>query len=100
MLLRAAEPVALPVMRWSTEDEMAQVGRNVVEQERLTGEMPTGAAWLQWLDYRYASDAARTDPWGSIYQLKVWKDSVWIVSAGPDRIRATADDFHVSTPRG
>ena len=100
MLLKAAEPVALPIMRWSTEEEMAQVGRNVVDQERLTGAMPTGEAWLQWLDYRYANTDARTDPWGSIYQLKVWKDSIWIVSAGPDRILATGDDFHVTTPRG
>jgi len=100
MLLKAAEPVTLPIIRWSTEEEMAQVGRNVVDQERLTGKMPRGADWLKWLEVRYASDEARTDPWGSIYQLEVWKDSVWIVSAGPDRIRATDDDFHVTTPRG
>jgi hypothetical protein len=100
MLFKVAEPVVLPIMKWDTEEEMAQVGRNVVDQERLTGVMPTGAAWLPWLLSRYATPEARTDPWGTLYQLKVWKDSVWIISAGPDRVRSTADDFHVTTPRG
>jgi hypothetical protein len=100
MLMKAAQPVVLPIVKWSTEEEMAQVGRNVVDQERLTGVMPTGAAWLSWLEYRYADKAARTDPWDSTYELKVWKDSIWILSYGPDRTRETDDDFHVVTPRG
>jgi hypothetical protein len=99
MLLDVAEPVVLPVMRWSTEEEMATVGRNAVERERLTGQLPAGEAWLSWLQFRYASDEARTDPWGSTYQLEVSKDSVWTLSYGPDRIRGTPDDFRVSTPR-
>jgi hypothetical protein len=99
MLLDVAEPVVLPVMRWSTEEEMATVGRNAVERERLTGELPIGEAWLGWLQFRYASDEARMDPWGSTYQLEVSKDSVWTLSYGPDRTRGTTDDFRVSTPR-
>jgi len=99
MVMDVAEPVVLPVMRWSMEDEMATVGRNAVDHERLTGELPGGAGWLQWLEYRYVSDDARTDPWGSVYQLEASKDSVWTVSYGPDRTRGTADDIRVSTPR-
>jgi hypothetical protein len=100
LLLDAAEPLVLPVMRWNTEEEMATVGRNAVERERLTGVLPVGTAWLDWLQYRYMSDESRTDPWGSAYQLEVAKDSVWTLSYGPDRIRGTSDDFRVSTPRG
>lgn len=99
ILMDVAEPVILPVMRWSMEEEMATVGRNAVDHERLTGELPTGSDWLEWLDYRYVSDESRTDPWGSPYQLEASQDSVWTLSYGPDKIRGTADDYRVSTPR-
>lgn len=100
MLVDVAEPVIVPVKRWSTEEEMRQVARNVVEHERLTGEMPSGARWLEWLDYRYSGDEIKRDPWGSVYQLEVSRDSVRIVSLGKDRIRGTDDDFSVTAPRG
>ena len=99
IVLTAAQPIAVPLARWSTEEEMAQVARNVVDQERLTGTLPDGVRWLDWLKMRYASPEASTDPWGSTYQLEATKDSVWILSYGPDRTRGTADDFRVATPR-
>ena len=99
MLLEAAEPIAAPIARWGTQEEMAQVARNVVDQERLTGVLPSGSAWLDWLKYRYATPDATTDPWGSTYQLEASKDSVWVLSYGPDRTRNTQDDFRVGTPR-
>lgn len=99
MLLDAAEPIVLPIVRWNSREEMSQVGRHVVDNERLTGTLPTGGAWLDWLDYRYAAEEAAKDPWGSFYQLIVWQDSVGIVSFGPDRTRMTGDDFQVVTPR-
>ncbi len=99
ILLDVAEPIVVPVIRWSTEGEMTQMGRNVVDYERLTGELPVGSAWLSWLDFRYADAEVRTDPWGSTYQLAVASDSVWILSYGPDRTRDTNDDFQVVTVR-
>jgi len=100
MLADVAEPVVLPVIRWSTEEEMRQVARNVVEHERLTGDIPVSEAWLEWLDYRYSGEEIKEDPWGTVYQLEVSRDSVWILSFGPDRTRATDDDFRVAAPRG
>lgn len=99
MVMDVAEPVVLPIMQWSMEEEMATVGRNAVDHERLTGELPAGSAWLEWLEYRYVSEESRTDPWGSTYQIEASKDSVWTLSYGPDRTRGTPDDFRVSTPR-
>lgn len=100
MLLDVAEPIVVPVIRWSTEEEMNQIARNVVEHERLTGQMPSGAAWMGWLDYRYPAEDTTLDPWGTIYQLEVTRDSVWVLSYGPDRTRETGDDFRVAAPRG
>ena len=99
MMMGVAEPVVVPIIRWSTAEEMRQVARNVLEHERLTGQLPSGTGWLGWLEYRYPSDDVRTDPWGMTYQLEVSSDSVWVLSFGPDRTRQTDDDFRVSAPR-
>jgi hypothetical protein len=99
ILLDVAGPVVVPLARWSTEEEMAQVARNVVDQERLTGVLPKGEAWLEWLRARYASTDMMQDPWGSTYQLESSRDSIWVLSQGPDRTRNTEDDFRVATPR-
>lgn len=100
ILLDVTAPIVVPVMRWSAEEEMRQLGQNVVDHERLTGALPDGSEWLGWLDYRYSSSDSKSDPWGSVYQLLEWDDSIAIVSFGPDRVRMTDDDFHVVTPRG
>ena len=99
VMMDIAEPVIVPVARWSTSAEMRQVGENVLEHERLTGKLPDRRTWLGWLDYRYSSDDLRQDPWGSMYQLRVWADSVGIVSWGPDAMSSTEDDFQVVVPR-
>ena len=99
MLADVAEPIVTPIVRWSTEEEMRQVGRNVVEHERLTGQLPMGSSWLGWLDYRYPVEDMKRDPWDTVYQLEVTRDSVVIISLGPDRTRQTEDDFYVAAPR-
>ena len=99
MLVDFAEPVLVPLQRWSAQEEMAGLARNVVEHERLTGRVPAGAEWLPWLEYRYSAPELRSDPWGSVYQLEVLADSVVTVSFGPDRVRATPDDVRVAAPR-
>ena len=100
IIFDVAEPIVFPIQRWSTEDEMARIGRNVVEHERLTGEIPSLGEWLGWLDARYDSEEVKRDPWDRVYQLEVTPDSVAVLSFGPDRTRGTDDDFRVWTPRG
>jgi hypothetical protein len=89
----------VPIVRWDAKEEMKQVGRDVINYEALTGRLPDRRNWLDWLDYRYATEELQEDPWGTTYQLLVWADSVAIVSYGPDRTRQTPDDFQMSTPR-
>ena len=99
ILMDVTEPIVVPFIRWSAQDEMAHMGRNVVDYERLTGELPVGPEWLGWLDVRYPNSEVQLDPWGSTYQIVVVSDSIWILSYGPDRIRDTNDDFQVVTLR-
>ena len=99
MLLDAAEPVMVPIIRWNTREEMSQVGRDVVAYEQTTGQVPDRRAWFEWLDWRYSMEDSKQDAWGTTYELRVWADSVGIISYGPDRTRSTEDDFVVTTPR-
>ena len=99
MLLDAAEPLMVPVVRWTTKEEMNQIGRDVVAYEQTTGQVPDRRAWLEWLDWRYSLDESKEDAWGTTYELRVWADSVGVLSYGPDRTRNTDDDFVVVTPR-
>jgi hypothetical protein len=74
-----------------------------VEHEAFAGKLPDRRDWSGWLDWRYPvddyKDDYKMDPWGSRYPLRVWADSVAIISLGPDRTRSTEDDFSVVTPR-
>jgi len=99
MLFEAAEPIIIPVVRWTTTEEMTQIGRDVVAYEQNTGQVPDRRGWLQWLDWRYSLDESKQDAWNTVYELKVWADSVGVMSYGPDRTRNTDDDFVVVTPR-
>ncbi len=95
----AAVPILAPLIRWDAKAEMSVLGINALQHERLTGELPDRRNWSGWLDWRYSTTDITEDPWGSRYQLRVWADSVAIVSLGPDRTRWTEDDFSVVRPR-
>lgn len=99
MLRDAAAPFTDRMVRWTAREEMGLIADAVVEHERLTGEIPGRRDWLGWLNWRYPSDDSKKDPWGSIYSIQTWSDSVAIISLGPDRERNTEDDFRVTTPR-
>ena len=87
MLLDATEPLVLPVIKSGALEEMERIGRNVIDYESLTGDVPDRGDWVSWLDFRYTLDEQRRDPWGSAYELGVATDSVMIISYGPDRVR-------------
>ncbi|MDP2958442.1 MAG: hypothetical protein Q8N53_18590 [Longimicrobiales bacterium] len=92
-------PLWVPLVKWNATEEMKQVGRDVIAHEASTGKLPDRRSWLEWLEYRYPMEELTLDAWGTKYQLKVWADSVAIWSYGPDRTRATEDDFQVSQSR-
>lgn len=93
------KPIWTPLVTWNAREEMKQVAQDVIDHELRTGKLPDRRSWLDWLDYRYPVEELKKDAWGSTYQLKVWADSVAILSFGPDRTRQTEDDFQVSVPR-
>jgi len=99
MLLEASEPIRVPIVRWSMREEMSQIGRDLVAYEQTTGQLPDRRGWHEWLDWRYQVDESKQDAWDSLYELKVWADSVGVRSWGPDRTRNTEDDFTIVAMR-
>jgi len=98
-ILDMSEPAWMPVVVWNTQEEMKQVGRDVVNHEVTMGQLPNRRNWEDWLDWRYPMEELKLDAWRSPYRLQVWADSIAIISYGPDRERNTEDDFQVATPR-
>ncbi len=99
MLVDKTKALWVPVVEWNSRQKMREVAQDVADQERLTGQLPDRRNWRQWLNYRYTMESSKRDAWGTIYGLRVFADSIGIVSYGPDRKRGTADDFMVTVPR-
>lgn len=99
ILVEKSQPLWVPLVKWDVKEEMKQVGRDVVNHEIQTGRMLDRRSWLEWLEWRYPMEDLTKDAWGTTYELRVWSDSVGIMSYGPDRVKATEDDFYISQPR-
>lgn len=85
-------PVINPVLTWQTKGEMDRIGRELQTLNREGGTLPApGVAFQNWMDRNFMGPAT-SDAWGTLYTLRVWADSVGIVSNGPDLEIGTADD--------
>lgn len=86
-------PVINPVLTWQTKGEMDRVGRELQTLNREGGTLPApGAGFQSWMDRNFVG-GARSDAWGTLYTLRVWGDSIGIVSNGPDLEIGTPDDI-------
>lgn len=86
-------PVINPVLTWQTKGEMDRIVRELKALDRQGSNLPApGLSFQNWME-RVFMGGARTDAWGVEYTLKVWRDSVGIVSNGPDQEIGTYDDI-------
>lgn len=99
VLVRGAEPVITPPLRWHTSHEMQRVVRELRfhEQERH-GDLPNSRRFEDWLVSTLDFGGA-TDAWGSPYVLYQRSDSFAVVSFGPDRLPNTEDDLRRAAAR-
>jgi hypothetical protein len=93
VVLEYLAPVINPVLTWQTKGEMEQIGRELESLNRQGSDLPTpGSSFQHWMEGRFMG-GSKTDGWGVDYTLKVWRDSMGIVSNGPDREIDTPDDI-------
>jgi hypothetical protein len=95
MMLDVLAPVLNPVLTSQTTGEIQQINR---ELQTLTGtgqSIPTpGVNFQDWMNRNFQGGSS-LDAWGNPYSLRVWRDSVGVVSRGPDQEINTPDDiFH------
>ena len=93
MVVDTFAPVMNPVFTWQTKGEMGRIRRELQTLHREGGPLPTPGEWFQsWMTRNFLGKA-RSDAWGTDYTLKVMRDSLGIVSNGPDMEIDTADDI-------
>jgi hypothetical protein len=86
-------PVMNPVLTWQTRGEMEGIVRELQTLSRQGNDLPTpGESFNAWM-LRNFMGGSKTDAWGVNYTLRIWRDSIGIVSNGPDREIETADDI-------
>jgi hypothetical protein len=87
-----------PVYRWEAKNRVSEISR-VLERERsLSGGVPHPRNFQSFIASR-EGPAAALDPWGEPYFLEVTRTTLRVGSAGPDRVRGTADDIYSQPAR-
>ncbi len=93
-VLTYSEPVLYPVFLWQTKSEMERIGAQITNFENQYYKLPTSAAdFPKYMEHHFTEKKARIDSWSTEYRLKIWPDSIGVISAGPDRKHGTEDDI-------
>ena len=95
-----SEPALYPVLLWMSKSEMERIGGHLTSFENQYYKLPTSPAkFPDWMARVLKEDKERIDAWGTEYRLRIWPDSLAVVSAGPDREHGTDDDIQHSLLR-
>ena len=88
-------PLMNPVLIWQTKGEMNRIARELQTLQREGDGLPVpGASFQRWMTMNFLGRVS-TDAWGTTYSMKVGRDSVRIVSNGPDLEIETTDDLQL-----
>jgi hypothetical protein len=88
-----------PVYRWSAVQEMRQIARELRQRELSFLPLPQPREFQKFLERQHYGGKNGLDPWDTPYMLVLKRDSIVVISAGPDRERNTTDDIRVAVPR-
>jgi hypothetical protein len=92
-LFERGKPLLDPYFVMATRSEMEKIAQDLQIHERENfGRLPDRRSFEGWLDRQYAGGAA-VDSWGSHYEYTLGRDSFYLTSPGPDKLRATDDDI-------
>ncbi|MGD2121098.1 MAG: hypothetical protein PVJ76_05110 [Gemmatimonadota bacterium] len=93
VVLETISPVVNPVLGWQTKGEMDRIVRELQTRVEQGSSLPEpGNPFQGWMN-RHFFGGASVDAWGVAYTLQIKRDSVQLVSNGPDQEIGTADDM-------
>jgi hypothetical protein len=82
-----------PVYRWEAKNRVNELHRVLTRERATGGQLPQPRQFQQFI-VRTEGAPASLDPWGEPYYLETTRTTIRVGSAGPDRVRGTADDIH------
>lgn len=92
-------PVINPVLAKQTMGEMNRIVRELQTLNEQGTTLPTpGVRFQRWMDREFFG-RAKLDAWGVAYTLQISRDSILLVSNGPDQEVGTADDLSLLVMR-
>ena len=92
-MLEVLAPVLNPVLTWQTEGEITQINRELQLLSRTGQSLPApGGSFQDWMNRNFQGGSS-LDAWGNTYSVRIWLDSVGVVSRGPDMEINTPDDI-------
>lgn len=98
-VFQKAKPLLDPYFVMATRSEMDKIAQDLQLYERENfGRLPDRRNFAEWVENNYAGDAG-IDSWGSAYEYVLARDSFYLRSPGPDKLRSTEDDIVESRPR-
>ena len=93
VIMEFVAPALNPLLAWQTRGEMEQIARELQNLNRQGDPLPAeGEEFGHWVARRFQGGSS-LDAWGHSYSLKIWPDSVGIISSGPDAQVRTGDDI-------
>jgi hypothetical protein len=99
VVLDTFAPVINPVLRWQVNGELNQILRELQTIQR-EGRQPLpvpGGDFQAWMDRNFWGGES-LDGWGNRYIMRTWRDSVGVISRGPDLEIDTPDDLRAIMP--
>lgn len=93
-IINKAMPVLTPILTRAANTEMRRITDELLDYDRGGRELPSRRLWLTWLEENFPGEHS-VDPWGNVYQYYPWRDSLALISYGPDKERGTEDDVRL-----
>ncbi|HEX7051476.1 MAG TPA: hypothetical protein VF188_14820 [Longimicrobiales bacterium] len=88
-----------PVYRWIAVREVRTIVEDLERYEAAGQRLPRPNGFEKFLDNRSYSLIDGRDPWGTPYMMLLRRDSIIVLSSGPDLESGTADDIRGAAPR-
>ncbi|MEJ2187335.1 MAG: hypothetical protein P8Z36_15595 [Gemmatimonadota bacterium] len=98
LLKKPLRPFVTPVQKQHANSEVLEIMRALKESVFRDARVPRTGDFTRWVNARNLTDHNGLDPWGKPYTLLQSRDTLYVVSPGPDTTLNTADDIKAGFP--